>query len=32
MHMQEKPDKQEGVKIGHVMMSPDNGMDNQMEL
>lgn len=25
MHMQEKPDNQEGVKIGDVMMSADNG-------
>lgn len=29
MHMQKKPDNQEKVKIGNVMMSSDNGMEYQ---
>lgn len=29
MHMQEKSDNQEEVKIGDIMMSPNNGLENQ---
>lgn len=32
MHMQENPDNQEGIKIGDVTMSPNNRMENPLEL